>query len=418
MKKKLTKIILPILMLAAFIGLILWANDVEITELVNRSGQTFEKGVVTEIVKDNLQSDGSRSGQQTVKVEMLTGVRKGEILEMTSSSGYLFGAGCTVGMHVIVMQSVSGDVTVASVYVKDREWVIYIFAALYLLLLCVIGGKQGVKGCLGLIFTFVSVIFLYIPLIYRGYSPFWVAVFVCFITTLITMYLIGGATRKTICAIGGTITGILSAGITAILFSKASGITGYNVSDIESLITLWNVKGIQVGGLLFSGLLISALGATMDVAMSVSSAMYEIAKQMDAASAATAALAEAAGEPDSADMVSVESTDIHNGKNGAGEGISRKELWLAGMRVGRDMMGTDSNTLILAFVGTSTSTLVLDYAYNLPYQQLINSNNIGIAIMQGLSGSFGIVLSVPLTVTLGAILLTKKKKDNKPAGRS
>ncbi|MCD7841182.1 MAG: YibE/F family protein [Lachnospiraceae bacterium] len=410
MKKKLTKIILPILMLAAFIGLILWANDVEITELVNRSGQTFEKGVVTEIVKDNLQSDGSRSGQQTVKVEMLTGVRKGEILEMTSSSGYLFGAGCTVGMHVIVMQSVSGDVTVASVYVKDREWVIYIFAALYLLLLCVIGGKQGVKGSLGLIFTFVSVIFLYIPLIYRGYSPFWVAVFVCFITTLITMYLIGGATRKTICAIGGTITGILSAGITAILFSKASGITGYNVSDIESLITLWNVKGIQVGGLLFSGLLISALGATMDVAMSVSSAMYEIARQMDAASAATAALAETAGEPDSADMVSVESTDIHNGKNGAGEGISRKELWLAGMRVGRDMMGTDSNTLILAFVGTSTSTLVLDYAYNLPYQQLINSNNIGIAIMQGLSGSFGIVLSVPLTVTLGAILLTKKKK--------
>ncbi|MCC8137810.1 MAG: YibE/F family protein [Clostridiales bacterium] len=413
MKKKLTKIIIPLLMLAAFAGLILWANDVEITELVNRSGQTFEKGVVTEIVKDNLQSDGSRSGQQTVKVEMLTGVRKGETIEMTSSSGYLFGAGCTVGMHVIVMQSVSGDVTVASVYTKDREWVIYIFAALYLLLLCVIGGKQGVKGSLGLIFTFVSVIFLYIPLIYRGYSPFWVAVFVCFITTLITMYLIGGATRKTVCAIGGTVTGILSAGITAILFSKASGITGYNVSDIESLITLWNVKGIQVGGLLFSGLLISALGATMDVAMSVSSAMYEIARQMEAASAAAAALEEASG-PDSADMASDESTDIHSGKNGAGQGISRKELWLAGMRVGRDMMGTDSNTLILAFVGTSTSTLLLDYAYNLPYQQLINSNNIGIAIMQGLSGSFGIVLSVPLTVTLGAFLFTKRKRTVEP----
>ncbi|MCD8014573.1 MAG: YibE/F family protein [Lachnospiraceae bacterium] len=372
MRKKTAKIIVPIIVLAAFIGLILWANQVEITELVTRTGQTFEKGVVTEIVKDNLQSDGSRSGQQTVKVEMLTGVRKGEVLEMTSSSGYLFGAGCTVGMHVIVMQSVSGDTTVASVYTKDREWVIYIFAALYLLLLCVVGGKQGVKGSLGLIFTFASVIFLYIPLIYRGYSPFWVAVFVCFVTTLVTMYLIGGATRKTVCAIGGTVAGILSAGVAAILFSRASGITGYNVSDIESLITLWNVKGIQVGGLLFSGLLISALGATMDVAMSVSSAMDEIVRQNPS--------------------------------------ISRKELWFAGMRVGRDMMGTDSNTLILAFAGTSTSTLMLDYAYNLPYQQLINSNNIGIAIMQGLAGSYGIVLSVPLTVTLGAALLVKRKE--------
>ncbi|MCD7745464.1 MAG: YibE/F family protein [Lachnospiraceae bacterium] len=371
MRRKSAKIIVPIIVLAAFIALILWANQVEITELVTRTGQTFEKGVVTEIVKDNLQSDGSRSGQQTVKVEMLTGVRKGEIIEMTSSSGYLFGAGCTVGMHVIVMQSVSGETTVSSVYTKDREWVIYIFAALYLLLLCVVGGKQGVKGSLGLIFTFASVIFLYIPLIYRGYSPFWVAVFVCFVTTLVTMYLIGGATRKTICAIGGTVTGILSAGIAAILFSRASGITGYNVSDIESLITLWNVKGIQVGGLLFSGLLISALGATMDVAMSVSSAMDEIVRQNPV--------------------------------------ISRKELWFAGMRVGRDMMGTDSNTLILAFAGTSTSTLMLDYAYNLPYQQLINSNNIGIAIMQGLAGSYGIVLSVPLTVTLGAVLLAKRK---------
>ena len=70
------------------------------------------------------------------------------------------------------------------------------------------------------------------------------------------------------------------------------------------------------------------------------------------------------------------------------------------------MMGTDSNTLILAFAGGSVSMLVLDYAYDLPYQQIINSNNIGIAIMQGLSGSFGIVLAVPVTVLLAVLLYT------------
>ena len=130
--------------------------------------------------------------------------------------------------------------------------------------------------------------------------------------------------------------------------------------------TLWQTNNIQVGGLLFSGLLISSLGAVMDVAMSISSSMQELCSQ----------------NPE----------------------ISRLELMRAGMRVGRDMMGTDSNTLILAFAGTSLSMLVLDYAYELPYLQIINSNNIGIAVMQGLSGSFGVVLTVPATVLMAAYI--------------
>ena len=135
--------------------------------------------------------------------------------------------------------------------------------------------------------------------------------------------------------------------------------------------TLQQVNGIQVGGLLFSGLLISALGAEMDVAMSISSAMKEFCDQ--------------------------------------NPGISRLELMKAGMRVGRDMMGTNSNTLILAFAGTSLSMLVLNYAYDLPYLQVINSNNVGIAVMQGLSGSFGIVLCVPATVVLAAYIYKREQ---------
>ena len=173
-------------------------------------------------------------------------------------------------------------------------------------------------------------------------------------------------TEKTCAATLGTLAGVVLAGISAWCFSKASGISGYNVSDIETLMTLWNTNRIQVGGLLFSGLLISCLGAVMDVAMSISSAIDEIYKQNSS--------------------------------------LTRTELFKAGLRVGRDMMGTDSNTLILAFAGSSVSTLLLDYAYDLPYQQIINSNNIGIAIMQGLAGSFGIVFSVPFTVLICTVL--------------
>ena len=370
-RKKAVRYLIYLLLVCVFAVFVFKLNQVEKTELVVRTGQTFEKAEVTEILQDNLDSNGTRVGEQKVHVKMLTGARKGEELDVTSSSGYLFGAACTVGMKVVVMQSVAGETTIASVYSQDREWVIYIFALLYLLALCVIGGKQGIKGCLGLIFTFFCVIFVYLPLVYLRFSPFWAAVFICFLTTLVTMYLIGGPTKKTCAATLGTLAGVVLAGLSAWCFSNASGISGYNVSDIETLMTLWNTNRIQVGGLLFSGLLISCLGAVMDVAMSISSAIDEIYKQNTS--------------------------------------LTRKELFKAGMRVGRDMMGTDSNTLILAFAGSSVSTLLLDYAYDLPYQQIINSNNIGIAIMQGLAGSFGIVLSVPLTVLICTVLFHKNE---------
>lgn len=356
-----------------FVMLVVRLNDVTKTQLVNRTGQTFETGVVVEILQDNIQEDGARVGQQTVVVEMTSGEKKGQNLVTTSSAGYLFGAACTVGMRVIVLQSVAGDTVVTSIYSMDRTAVVLGFAVLYILALCLVGGKQGVKGAMGLIFTFASILFIYLPLVYLGYSPFWVSVLICALTTAVTMYFIGGATRKTLCATAGTLAGVIIAGVTATIFSRMSGITGWNVSDIESLMTLYQTDGIQVGGLLFSGLLISALGAVMDVAMSISSAMQELCDQ----------------HPD----------------------ITRLELMKAGMRVGRDMMGTDSNTLILAFAGTSLSMLVLDYAYDLPFLQIINSNNIGIAVMQGLSGSFGIVLSVPATVLLAAWIYTWERPD-------
>ncbi len=368
MKKCFLRWGIPAILLVLFVVFIVYINRVDKVPLVSREGQTFEKGVVTQILQDNLMPDGSRVGEQRVLVRMTTGVRAGQELETTSSSGYLFGAGCVPGMKVIVMQSVAGDSTITSVYTQDREWVIYLFALLYLAVLVLVGGKQGVKGALGLVFTFFCILFVYLPLVYRGLSPFWVSVFICIITTLVTMYLIGGPTKKTLVATGGTVAGVVIAGISASLFSAASGISGWNVSDIESLLTLWNVSGIQVGGLLFSGLLISSLGAVMDVAMSIGSSIYEIHQQNPA--------------------------------------LSRRDLFKAGMHVGRDMMGTDSNTLILAFAGGSISMLVLDYAYDLPYQQIINSNNIGISIMQGLAGSFGIVLSVPVTVLLAVLLYT------------
>ena len=108
-------IILAVLVLAAVGGLIVRLHGVVRTELVNRTGQTVETGVVTEILQDNLQEDGTRVGQQTVVVHMTSGAKQGEDLVTTSNSGYLFGAPCEVGMRVVILQSVAGETVITSV---------------------------------------------------------------------------------------------------------------------------------------------------------------------------------------------------------------------------------------------------------------------------------------------------------------
>ena len=343
-------------------------KSVQKTALTETAGRTFEKGIVTKVVTDNMQEDGIRVGEQTVMIQMTTGDLKGQQIKATSSSGFLFGTACDKGTQVIVIQSRAGNETVSSVYSRDRGLSLVLFIFLYFALLCLIGGRQGFHGSVSLVLSFVSIIYVYLPLVYIGWPPFASAVMICAFITVLSFILISGLTRKSFTAAAGTVAGVVMAGITAYFFSAVTGLSGYNVSDIETLITLWDVDGIQVGSLLFSGILISSLGAVMDVSMSVTSSMEEVLRQ--------------------------------------NPGIARGELLRAGLRVGKDMMGTDSNTLILAFAGSSLSMLLLDYAYDLPFLQVINSNNIGLALMEGLSGSFGVVLCMPVTAFLASLFLT------------
>lgn len=364
-------------LLIVFSAVVKKVGNVEKTELISTEGRTFEKAVVTEIIRDNLQDNGVRSGEQVVNVKISTGSLKGRIMQATSSEGNLFGAVCKEGSRVIVIISTTGENSLVSVYSLDREYTIYAFVGLFLLLMCIIGGKNGIKAVAGLLFTMFSIVYIFMPLIYRGMSPFLAAVLIVIITTAATMVLIGGITKKTVSAILGTIMGVLFSGISAYLFGRVSGISGNNVSNIETLLFVGQNTKIQIGGLLFSGILIASLGAVMDVAMSVSSTINE----------------------------------IHE-KNPS---LNRRELFKSGMNVGKDMMGTMSNTLILAFTGGSLSTLVINYAYDIPYRQIINGYSIGIEIMQGISGSIGIVLTVPFVSLTASFLLYHKKTNEAEA---
>lgn len=359
-----TKIIVAVLFIVVFAAAIYKINDFEKTPLTSNVGQSYEKAIVAEITKDNIQEDGNRYGNQEVILEIRSGEHKGEKLEATSPSGTLFGAECVVGMRVIAIVSTTEDTVVTTVYSQDRTIPIVMFVAIFALAICAIGGMKGLKSVISLAFTLLCIWLIQFPLMYKGISPFVVTVVISAVVTIFTILFVSGLNNKSLAAIIGTVSGVVIAGISAYVFGHFAGISGYNVSDIENLNYVAQYSDLQIGGLLFAGIIISALGAVMDVGMSISSTINEIYEK----------------RPDS----------------------SVKDLFISGIHVGRDMMGTMSNTLILAFVGGSMTTLMLNYSYNLPANQLMNSYNMGIEIMQGISGSLGIVLTVPVTAILAA----------------
>lgn len=346
-------------------------RGIQKTELMENGGRTFEKAEVLEVMQDNETESGNFVGNQIVELKLLSGEFKGSMVEATSSSSYLFGAHCEKGMKVVAIVNESNGELVASVYSQNRGPVLWILIGIFIAVVFLIGGKKGLASIGGLLFTMLCIFLLFFPMIYKGISPIFAAIVVVVLTTVVTMILIDGVSRKSVTAILGTILGVVVAAVFALLFGKAAGISGYNVSDIEELVYLAEKTDIRIGELLFAGILIAALGAVMDVGMSIASTLNELQEKKEI--------------------------------------MSVKELFASGMNVGRDMMGTMSNTLILAFTGGSLNTLVFIYAYDYPYLQIINMYSIGIELMQGLSASMGVVLTVPFTSLIGAWLLGKRK---------
>ena len=322
-----------------FAAFLIQLNQVEREGLYETEGKTFEKAKVVEIKKDNTTESGNQIGNQLVSLRLLSGKFRGTVVEAVSSSGYLYGTHCEKGMKVIAEVNEGEDSLHVTVYSYDRTAILCMIVLLFLLTLSLIGGRKGVYSVVALIFTFVCIVFLFLPLIYRGVSPVWAAVLVAILTTVVTMYLLGGISSKSVTAVVGTVLGGGISGILAILFGKWTHISGYNVADIEQLTYVGQTTNIKIGELLYAGILISALGAVMDVAMSIASTINEI-----------------------------------HFRNPL---LSARELFFSGIRVGKDMMGTMSNTLILAFTGTSINTLVFLYVYNYSTTQIINMYSIG-----------------------------------------
>lgn len=170
-----------------FAAFLIQLNQVEREGLYETEGKTFEKAKVVEIKKDNTTESGNQIGNQLVSLRLLSGKFRGTVVEAVSSSGYLYGTHCEKGMKVIAEVNEGEDSLYVTVYSYDRTAILCMIVLLFLLTLSLIGGRKGVYSVVALIFTFVCIVFLFLPLIYRGVSPVWAAVLVAILTTVVTM---------------------------------------------------------------------------------------------------------------------------------------------------------------------------------------------------------------------------------------
>lgn len=342
-------------------------------------GMEYYKGEVVEILGENLQEDefleNVQVGFQTVLVQIKDGPLRGQEYEIENPVSRLYNIKVNEGTKVIVGCYESNGENVFTIFSYNRSNVIYILVVIFALIVIIIGGVKGVKSLVSLIFTLVCCVYLMLPLLLKGVSPIIAGILMAILSITVTLLLVSGINKKTVTAIFGTVSGVVIAGIIAYAFGKLSHLSGITMEDAESLMYIAEDTGLKITGLMFTGILVASLGAVMDVAMSISSSIFEM--------------------------------------NIINQEVTFKELFKSAMNIGKDIIGTMTNTLILAFAGGSLSLLILIYSSSMPYNKLINLDVLGTEVIQGLAGSIGIVLAVPITALIGCYLCKASKSKEK-----
>ncbi len=340
----------------------------------------YERGTVESIVSDNTvsdpDSDGAYRGEQLMTVKVTTGRYAGETLLVSNFVGPVYGQPLKVsdGVSLTISTYDNGEHK-ATVYEYDRVGPLAIVIALFFLVTVLVGGKTGAKSLVALVVTVLCLFTILLPALLKGAPTLTTVFLVCTYVAIVSFTILNGVQRKSICAAVGTVAGMAVALLFALLAQHLTKIDGLRIADVQPILQL-RQSGTPVGlkGLLSAGIVVSALGAVMDVAMSISSSLEEV--------------------------------------HAANRSLGFRELFRSGMNIGRDMVGTMTNTLILAFLGSSFVLILYLYSLSLQRWQLMTSAYAAIEVISGAASSTGMILAIPLTAAFSAFLLSK---DAQPA---
>lgn len=338
------------------------------------SAEDTYKAKVISVVDESYRDEaaGKFYCTQYLTLTLLEGEHQGDTYESqvyidaaNNTNIALYRTGDTVEVFVTLTET--GEVAHVSVHTLVRAPYVIVLAAVFLILIIVMGRLKGLKTILALLFTVSAVIFILVPLIASGYNPVLAAALVCIVITVVTMLAVGGFNKKAASAILGTTGGLVCAAIITLIFSALMRITGIDSSEVELLMVAETNVIFDYQGILTAGILIGCIGAVMDIGMSISSSLTE--------------------------MHSIDPF------------IDNKRLFQSGMSVGRDIIGTMANTLILAYTGGSIMLMVVWSVYGVAFADMINKGYIVLEIAKSLCGSIGMVMTIPITAFTASRLI-------------
>ena len=371
------KIVIIVILLTVIVSLLFNNYLKKDYSRVNNDTTDFVSGKVVEVTSSEVEYDEELKinlGKQVVKVEILEGKNKGKTVSMDNYLTAVHNIEVKVGTKVIISaDEPDGIDAYYTVYNFDRSLGMVVFTLVLFMAIITIGKGKGIKSIIGLAYTLYLVIFFLLPTVFSGYSPVIMSVICVILSTIVTLMLLNGRSEKTYGAIISTILGVVLSAGCFYLMSIILNINGFSSDEAESLVLITRATNLQIKEILFAGILISSLGAIMDVGMSIVSSLYEV---------------------------------YHHQPN-----LTRKELFTSGIEIGKDMIGTMTNTLILAFTGSAFISLLVLFSYNVDTLQLLNSNYIVIEFAQGIAGTLGIVLTVPIASSIATIILIKNNED-------
>ncbi len=334
--------------------------------------------VVTEKldVNDENVDDYLFTEMQTVTLKILNGKYKDEIVTVENYLGTNEVSDIRVKEGQRVVLSIddfgNGDI---NVYINshERDIPIYVLVLLFLIAIVCVGKIQGLKTIVTLSVTIGIVFFFTVPMILKAYNPILISVISCIGITIITLFIISGINEKSFAAILSTAISVIISGVLAYAVGYFAKLTGIEMTEGNMLMHIPQNIAFNFKELLFAGIIIGTLGAAMDMCMSVTSSMHEVKR--------------------------------HNPT------ISPKDLYKSGLNVGKDVMGTMTNTLILAYTGSALPILLVFAAYDTPLLDIMNLDIIATEVVRSIAGSIGVVLSVPITANI--VVLFEKVKNKK-----
>ena len=307
------------------------------------------------------------------EVVIMEGDRKGDkiLVEFPIYREDAFNINVKEGDNVVLYHDIDEEGN-EKYYVADKDKrndIIYL-GALFVITTLAFSKFKGFKAMIALLLVVVFIYKVFIPGIIVGYSPILLSVITALFASIVTIYLMTGFNNKGIIAILGAIGGVLVAGILSFTFVNTMRLTGYVTTEALNYASM--LQNIKIKEVISAGVILGSMGAVMDVAMSISSALNEIKEK---------------------------NQDIHG-----------KELFLSGMRIGSDIIGTMINTLILAYIGSSLMTTIFIYLQKSQYPliRILNFESIVVEILRAFCGSIGILVAVPITAYVASKIYSKK----------